>query len=148
MLQLNWALQTIHAGRVPWQFLNITELFAPYNLTLKQQTMAKKESTYTLLTTEHLHQVPFSVSDTPSVTWLLRGFISLPVTTFQFHNCQKFRSLGCYEPIHNQFPQHKWAFPFQYKCMNTDKETFLSVANCKNLLVHSLLCDAISFHGH
>ena len=64
VFQLNLALQTIRAGRVPWQFLNITDIFTPYNLTLMQQTMAKKDAAYSLLTIEHLNQVPFSFGET------------------------------------------------------------------------------------
>ena len=69
--QLNWALQTLRFGKLPWQLLNESAMFESYNLTSIQKTMAKKEATYTLL----------SIEENTCITWLLHRVISQP---FQF----------------------------------------------------------------
>ncbi|KAJ1180610.1 hypothetical protein NDU88_005830 [Pleurodeles waltl] len=40
IMQLGWTLQTLKAGRVPWQHIRAREIFVSFNLTRQQQLMA------------------------------------------------------------------------------------------------------------
>ncbi|KAJ1099759.1 hypothetical protein NDU88_004857 [Pleurodeles waltl] len=69
MMQLGWTLQTLKAGRVPWQHVRAREIFISFNLTRQQQLMAKKEATYVMLNIEKLEKLPFTVAEIPSAEW-------------------------------------------------------------------------------
>ncbi|KAJ1169814.1 hypothetical protein NDU88_001704 [Pleurodeles waltl] len=68
IMQLGWTLQTLKAGRVPWQHIRAKEIFISFNLTRQQQLMAKKEATYVMLNIEKLEKLPFTVAEIPSAS--------------------------------------------------------------------------------
>ncbi|KAJ1175544.1 hypothetical protein NDU88_000831 [Pleurodeles waltl] len=57
-MQLGWTLQTLKAGRVPWQHIRAREIFGSFNVTRQQQLMAKKEATCVMLNIEKLEKLP------------------------------------------------------------------------------------------
>lgn len=65
IVHLSWTLQVLKSNCMPWNYLNATELFLLSNI-------------------EHLEKLLFIVAKTPSPVWLIHGFISLPISTFQF----------------------------------------------------------------
>ncbi|KAJ1126722.1 hypothetical protein NDU88_005128 [Pleurodeles waltl] len=89
IMQLGWTLQTLKAGRVPWQHIRAREIFVSCNLTRQQQLMAKKEATYVMLNIEKLEKLPFTAAEIASAGWLIHGVINLPMSTLQFTSCLK-----------------------------------------------------------
>ncbi|KAJ1130735.1 hypothetical protein NDU88_009085 [Pleurodeles waltl] len=76
IMQLGWTLQTLKAGRVPWQHVRAREIFISFNLTRQQQLMAKMEATYVMLNIEKLEKLTFTVAEILSAEWLIHGVIN------------------------------------------------------------------------
>ncbi|KAJ1135287.1 hypothetical protein NDU88_001727 [Pleurodeles waltl] len=144
---LGWTLQTLKAGRVPWQHISAREIFFSFNLTQQQQLMAKKEATYVMLNIEKLERLPFTVAEIPSAEWLIHGVINLPISTLQFTSCLKHVPVGRYEKLGDSYIHEVWELPFLYKCLNGMKEVFLSGSECKTSVSHSMICKQLSLHG-
>ncbi|KAJ1108578.1 hypothetical protein NDU88_005954, partial [Pleurodeles waltl] len=138
---LGWTLQTLKAGRIPWQ--NISA----FNLTQQQQLMVKKEATYLMLNIEKLEKLPFSVAEIPSAEWLIHGVINLPISTLQFTSCLKHIPVGRCERLGDSYVHEIWELPFSYKCLSGMKEVFLSGSECKTSVSHSMVCKQLSLHG-
>ncbi|KAJ1180193.1 hypothetical protein NDU88_005415 [Pleurodeles waltl] len=103
IMQLGWTLQTLKAGRVPWQHIRAREIFFSFNLTRQKQLMAKKEATYVILNIEKLEQLPFTVAEIPSAEWLIHRVINLPISTLQFTYCLKHVPVGRYEKLGDSY---------------------------------------------
>lgn len=73
VMQFSWTLQTPKSGKGPWDYLNTSALFLPFNLTEKQKLMSMKDATYTMLHNEKLEQLPFSIAETNSAVCLIDG---------------------------------------------------------------------------
>ncbi|KAJ1154556.1 hypothetical protein NDU88_007305 [Pleurodeles waltl] len=147
IMQLGWTLQTLKAGRVPWQHILAREIFVSFNLTRQQQLMAKKEATYVMLNIEKLEKLPFTVAEIPSAEWLIHGVINLPISTLQFTSCLKHIPVGRYELLGDSYIHEVWELPFQYRCVNGLREVFLSGSECEASVSHSMVCKQLSLHG-
>ncbi|XP_069094353.1 uncharacterized protein [Pleurodeles waltl] len=146
-MQLGWTLQTLKAGRVPWQHIRAREIFVSFNLTRQQQLMAKKEATYVMLNIEKLEKLPFTVAEIPSAEWLIHGVNNMPISTLQFTSCLKHIPVGRYELLGDSYIHEVWELPFQYRCVNGLREVFLSGSECEASVSHSMVCKQLSLHG-
>ncbi|KAJ1181614.1 hypothetical protein NDU88_006819 [Pleurodeles waltl] len=147
IMQLNWALQTLRSGHIPWKYINGSELFAAFNFSREQETAAKRKARFTLLQVEKLDKLPFTVAESPSTIWLLHGIINLPFSTFRFSRCLKHLAVGRYERLGDSFIKEEWELPFEYRCLNGEQEVFLSGRECETTVRHSMICKQVSLHG-
>ncbi|KAJ1106917.1 hypothetical protein NDU88_004315 [Pleurodeles waltl] len=147
IMQLGWTLQTLKAGRVPWQHIRAREIFVSFNLTRQQQLMAKKEATYVMLNIEKLEKLPFTVAEIPSAEWLIHGVINLPYSTLQFTSCLKHIPVGRYERLGDSYIHEVWELPSLYRCINGLREVFLSGSECETSVSHSMVCKQLPLHG-
>ncbi|KAJ1147055.1 hypothetical protein NDU88_013302 [Pleurodeles waltl] len=147
IMQLGWTLQTLKSGHIPWRYINGSEFFTAFNFSGEQETMAKREASFTLLQVEKLDKLPFTVAESPSTIWLLHSIINLPISTFRFSSCLKHLQVGRYEQLGDSFIKEEWELPFDYRSLNGEREVFLSGSECETAVRHFIICKQVSLHG-
>ncbi|XP_078528634.1 uncharacterized protein LOC144806060 [Lissotriton helveticus] len=146
-MQFAWTLQTLKSGRVPWNFMNVSSLFAPFNLTEKQRMLSMRDATFSMLHIEKLESLPFSVAEVTAATWLIHGVITLPFALYKFTNCMKYIAIGRYEPLGSAFLHETWSLPYTYRCLKEGNEVNLNGEECTQSPDRSLICRHIQLHG-
>ncbi|XP_078521698.1 uncharacterized protein LOC144790946 [Lissotriton helveticus] len=146
-MQFAWTLQTLKSGKVPWTYMNVSSLFAPFNLTDKQRLLSMRDASFSMLHIERLESLPFSVAEASAATWLIHGLITLPFALYKFTNCMKYVAIGRYEPLGSAFLHEVWSLPFTYRCLKDGQEVYLNGEECTETPDHSLMCRHIQLHG-
>ncbi|XP_078512423.1 uncharacterized protein LOC144772146 [Lissotriton helveticus] len=146
-MQFAWTLQTLKAGRVPWSYMNVSSLFAPFNLTDKQRMLSMRDASFSTLHIEKLESLPFSVAEAAAATWLIHGVIMLPFALYKFTNCMRYIAIGRYEPLGSAFLHEAWSLPYTYRCLKDGKEVKLNGEECTQSPDRSLICRHIQLHG-
>ncbi|XP_078515021.1 uncharacterized protein LOC144773783 [Lissotriton helveticus] len=146
-MQFAWTLQTLKSGRLPWTYMNVSSLFAPFNLTDKQRMLSMRDASFSMIHIERLESLPFSVAEATAATWLIHGLITLPFALYKFTNCMRYITIGRYEPLGSSFLHEAWSLAFTYRCLKDEKEVFLKGEECTETPDHSLICRHIQLHG-